>query len=54
MATAVLDRLLHRCHTVNIRGNSYPIQCHMDTSKAIRPTATRAMDAENARLVEGL
>ena len=23
MAAAVLDRLLHRCHILNIRGNSY-------------------------------
>ena len=23
MATAMLDRLLHRCHVVNIRGSSY-------------------------------
>jgi DNA replication protein DnaC len=26
LATAVLDRLLHHCHVVNIRGNSYRLK----------------------------
>ena len=46
MAAALLDRLLHRCHVVNIRGNSYRVRRHAELSKAIHPTAARAMSAE--------
>ena len=46
MAAALLDRLLHRCHIVNIRGNSYRMRRHMELSKAIHPTASRAVSAE--------
>ena len=49
MAAALLDRLLHRCHIVNIRGNSYRLRRHMELSKAIHPTASRAISAEHAR-----
>ena len=30
MAAALLDRLLHHCHIVNIRGNSYRMREHQD------------------------
>ncbi|MEM9599368.1 MAG: IS21-like element helper ATPase IstB [Acidobacteriota bacterium] len=30
MAAALIDRLLHHCHLVNIRGNSYRMREHMD------------------------
>ncbi len=30
MAGALIDRLLHHCHIVNIRGNSYRIRDHQD------------------------
>ncbi len=30
MAAALLDRLLHRCHIVKIRGNSYRLRRHME------------------------
>ena len=30
MAAALIDRLLHHCHIVNIRGNSYRIRQHQD------------------------
>ena len=49
MATAPLDRLLHRCHIVNIRGNSYRLRRHMELSEAIHPTASRAISVEHAR-----
>ena len=49
MAAALLDRLLHRCHIVNIRGNSYRMRRHVELSKAIHPTAARALSAERAR-----
>ena len=47
MAAALLDRLLHRCHIVNIRGNSYRMRRHVELSKAIHPTAARAVSAEH-------
>ncbi len=30
MAAALIDRLLHDCHIVNIRGNSYRMRAHQD------------------------
>ena len=30
MASALIDRLLHHCHVVNIRGNSYRMRHHAD------------------------
>ena len=48
MAAALLDRILHRCHIVNIRGNSYRLRHHAELSKAIHPTAARAVGAEGS------
>ena len=30
MAAALIDRVLHHCHSVNIRGNSYRMRAHQD------------------------
>ena len=30
MAAALIDRLLHHCHIVNIRGNSYRMRAHQN------------------------
>ena len=35
MAAALIDRLLHHCHIVNIRGNSYRMRKHTDLSKIL-------------------
>jgi DNA replication protein DnaC len=35
MAAALIDRLLHHCHIVNIRGNSYRMRHHMELSKTL-------------------
>ena len=35
MAAALIDRLLHHCHIVNIRGNSYRIRHHTELSKVL-------------------
>ncbi len=48
MAAALLDRLLHRCHIVNIRGSGYRMRRHAELSKAIHPTSARAMSAERS------
>ena len=41
MAAALLVRLLHRCHIVNIRGNNYRMRRHAELSKVIHPSAGR-------------
>jgi len=39
MAAAPIDRLMHHCHVVNIRGNSYRMREHADLRLALRPGA---------------
>ena len=46
MAAALIDRLLHHCHVVNIRGNSYRMREHRDLLQAISP---RAHDARASK-----
>ena len=36
MAAALIDRILHHCHIVNIRGNSYRMRQHTELWKALR------------------
>lgn len=36
MAAALIDRVLHHCHVVNIRGNSYRMRQHMDLHRTLR------------------
>jgi DNA replication protein DnaC len=36
MAAALIDRLLHHCHLVNIRGNSYRMREHTDLYRALQ------------------
>ncbi len=38
MAGALMDRLMHHCHVVNIRGNSYRMREHADRRLALRPS----------------
>ena len=44
MATALIDRLLHHCHIVNIRCNSYRLRRHADLFNTLQnnpsPTET--------------
>jgi hypothetical protein len=37
MAAALIDRLLHHCHIVNIRGNSYRLPKHSEVWQALHP-----------------
>lgn len=37
MAAALIDRLVHHCHIVNIRGNSYRMRHHADLRSALTP-----------------
>ena len=36
MASALIDRLVHHCHIVNIRGNSYRMKNHAALAAALR------------------
>ena len=38
MAAALIDRLLHHCHIVSIRGNSYRMRHHTDLFPVLTPT----------------
>jgi DNA replication protein DnaC len=53
MASALIDRLVHHCHIVNIRGNSYRMRQHADLQHLLqppdRPTPTRGRRREEAR-----
>ncbi|MEN8145958.1 MAG: IS21-like element helper ATPase IstB [Gemmatimonadota bacterium] len=40
MAAALIDRLLHHCHIVNIRGNSYRMRHHTELSKTLHSPPT--------------
>lgn len=37
MAAAPIDRLVHHCHIVNIRGNSYRMRDHTELRSALHP-----------------
>jgi len=36
MAAALIDRLLHHCHLVNIRGNSYRMRHHAELDQVLK------------------
>jgi len=36
MAAALIDRVLHHCHLVNIRGNSYRMREHSALHRALQ------------------
>src|SRR5690606_34134761 len=36
MAAALIDRLLHHCHIVNIRGNSYRMRAHSELWRSLQ------------------
>jgi DNA replication protein DnaC len=38
MAAALIDRLVHHCHIVNIRGNSYRMRHHTELTRALGAT----------------
>jgi hypothetical protein len=37
IAADLIDRILHHCHIVNIRGNSYRMRHHIEVWKALHP-----------------
>jgi DNA replication protein DnaC len=42
MAAALVDRLVHHCHIVNIRGNSYRLRQHADLARRLHGSAPAA------------
>src|SRR5437867_9965682 len=42
MAGALIDRLVHHCHIVNIRGNSYRMKNHAELYAVLTPRAGSA------------
>jgi DNA replication protein DnaC len=42
MAAALIDRLMHHCHVVNIRGNSYRMREHTDLRLGLQPSSDGA------------
>lgn len=48
MAAALIDRVLHHCHLVNIRGNSYRMREHTDLYRSLQSDVENS--AEAARL----
>ena len=50
MAAALIDRLLHHCHIVNIRGSSYRMRKHTDLSKILHsPPAESSLHPRRER-----
>lgn len=47
MATALIDRIVHHCHLVNIRGNSYRMREHTELHRALHTDIDRS---ESSRL----
>ena len=49
MAAALIDRLMHHCHVVNIRGNSYRMREHTDLWQAIQPGEEESSSSSSKR-----
>jgi DNA replication protein DnaC len=45
MAAALIDRVLHHCHLVNIRGNSYRMREHTELYRALQSDVEETADA---------
>jgi DNA replication protein DnaC len=49
MAAALIDRILHHCHLVNIRGNSWRMRHHVELSRALTPADPSASGSPGER-----
>jgi DNA replication protein DnaC len=45
MAVALIDRVLHHCHLVNIRGNSYRMREHSELYRALQSDVENTVEA---------
>jgi len=53
MAAALIDRILHHCHIVNIRGNSYRMRQHTELWQALRQGSEESAARSRRRAKEG-
>ena len=53
MAAALIDRLLHHCHLVNIRGNSYRMREHLALHDALKGGASEPPPASGRKRSRG-
>ncbi len=49
MAAALIDRLVHHCHIVNIRGNSYRLRAHRELAAQLAEHTPRAPSPRERR-----
>ena len=49
MAAALIDRLVHHCHIVNIRGNSYRMRDHAELRNALHPEIRSELRSESSQ-----
>jgi len=53
MAAALIDRILHHCHIVNIRGNSYRMRHHTEVWRTLRQDAEESAPRARRKVREG-
>jgi len=53
MAAALIDRILHHCHIVNIRGNSYRMRQHTELWRALRQDSEESAPRARRKGKEG-
>ncbi len=49
MAAALIDRLVHHCHIVNIRGNSYRLRQHSELARRLQAPPPSPLAAPERR-----
>src|SRR5690349_2501260 len=49
MAAALIDRVLHHCHLVNVRGNSYRMREHTELYRSLQPEVDAAEPVRRTR-----
>ena len=49
MAAALIDRVLHHCHIVNIRGNSYRMRQHTELWQSLKATSEESATGRSRR-----
>jgi DNA replication protein DnaC len=49
MAAALIDRLVHHCHIVNIRGNSYRLRQHAELARRLHAAPAPPQDRRTRR-----
>jgi len=53
MAAALIDRILHHCHIVNIRGNSYRMRQHTEVWQSLRQSSEESATGSRRKNREG-